>query len=119
LLNILILYYGAERAAEQLRFERKRSDILILVFTLTAVRCTLTTGTNAMSYSSAATAVAYSPGTRTERDDLISHLLPVDAWTTVMRLRFLPLSYLMSGKVEWDPGIDQLLYVQSFIDEEE
>ena len=73
-----------------------------------------------MGYTSAATAIAYSPSSRTDPEgDPISHLVPRDAWETVIRFRFLPLSYLTSCNVEWDPGIDRLLYVQSFIDEEE
>jgi hypothetical protein len=73
-----------------------------------------------MGYTSAATAMAYSPSARMDPDvDPISHLVPRDSWETVIRFRFLPLSYLTNCNVEWDPGIDRLLYVQSFIDEEE
>jgi hypothetical protein len=74
----------------------------------------------AMGMTSAATRVAYSPSSRTESDgDLISHLVPAEAWDTVIRFRFVPFSYLTNCKVEWDPGIDRLLYVLSFLDEEE
>lgn len=70
-----------------------------------------------MGYSSAAAALAYSPGSRMEPHDLITHLAPGDM--DVIRLRFLPLSYLTCSSIEWDRGIDQLVYVQSLIDEEE
>jgi len=73
-----------------------------------------------MADVSAATAVAYSPSSRLMPEgDPIAHLAP-EPWETVVRLRFVPLSYLnLTCDVELDRGLDRLLYFQSFIDEEE
>jgi len=51
--------------------------------------------------------------------DPIAHLAP-EAWENVVRLRFVPLSYLrLTCDVQLDRGLDRLLYFQSFIDEED
>ena len=73
-----------------------------------------------MANVGAATALAYSPSTRPMPDfDPIAHLAP-EAWESVMRIRFVPLSYLkLTCDVELDRGLDRLLYFQSFIDEED
>ena len=73
-----------------------------------------------MGDSGAATAMAYSPGSRPmPSGDPIAHLAP-EAWETVLRLRFVPLSYLKATcDVQLDRGLDRLLYFQSFIDEED
>jgi len=68
----------------------------------------------------AARAVAYSPGSQAMSDsDPIAHLAP-EARENVVRLRFVPLSYLKrASDVQLDRGLDRLLYFQSLIDEEE
>ncbi len=77
-------------------------------------------GVIAMGSFGAATAVAFSPGSRPMLDcDPIAHLAP-EAWENVVRLRFVPLSYLtLTCDVQLDRGLDRLLYFQSFIDEED
>ncbi len=73
-----------------------------------------------MGDSSAATAAAYSLSSRPlPESDPIAHLAP-EAWETVVRLRYVPLSYLkLACDAQLDRGLDRLLYFQSFIDEEE
>ena len=73
-----------------------------------------------MGNCGAATALAYSPGSQTMSDcDPIAHLAP-EPWENVVRLRFVPLSYLrLASDVQLDRGLDRLLYFQSLIDEEE
>jgi len=73
-----------------------------------------------MGDSGVATAMAYSPSSRPMPDrDPIAHLAP-EAWENVVRLRFVPLSYLrLTCDVQLDRGLDRLLYFQSFIDEED
>lgn len=43
-------------------------------------------------------------------------------WTvfedTVQQFRFLPESYLAAVGTEWDPGLDQLVYLRMFIEAE-
>ena len=39
-------------------------------------------------------------------------------WHTIHQFRFLPESYLASLGAEWDPGLDQLVYLRLFIEEE-
>jgi len=73
-----------------------------------------------MGNCAAATAVAYSPSSQPGSDcDPIAHLAP-EAGENMVRLRFVPLSYLKrASDVQLDRGLDRLLYFQSFIDEEE
>jgi hypothetical protein len=39
-------------------------------------------------------------------------------WHTVQQFRFLPESYLAAVGAEWDPGLDQLVYLRMFIEDE-
>ncbi|HUJ23627.1 MAG TPA: hypothetical protein VLX58_18970 [Bryobacteraceae bacterium] len=67
------------------------------------------------------TAMALSPSITPQampEGDLISHLKPA-GWDAIVRFRFIPLSYLASCNIDWDPGIDRFIYLQSFIDEDE
>ena len=68
----------------------------------------------------AATRMAYSPSSPPMPDaDPIAHLAR-EAWETVVRLRFVPLSYLATTcDPHVDRGIERLLYFQSFIEEED
>jgi len=68
----------------------------------------------------AAVKMAYAPSSRPVPDvDPIAHL-PREAWEPVVRLRFVPLSYFVStGNLDVDRGIERLLYVQSFIEEDD
>ena len=73
-----------------------------------------------MGDSGAATAMANAPNSGPIPDvDPIAHLVP-EAWETVVRLRFVPLSYLQTiCDVQIDRGLDRLLYFQSLIEEED
>jgi hypothetical protein len=42
----------------------------------------------------------------------------LENWHTIRQFRFLPESYLASVGAEWDPGLDQLVYLRMFIEEE-
>lgn len=90
------------------------------LFTPANFSCILSSGINAMGDFGAATQMAYSPSSRPMPDgDLIAHLVP-EAWETVVRLRFVPLSYLKTAcDIQLDRGVERLLYLQSFIDEDE
>jgi hypothetical protein len=39
-------------------------------------------------------------------------------WQAVQQFRFLPESYLAAVGAEWDPGLEKLVYLRMFVEEE-
>ncbi len=71
-------------------------------------------------FSAAGTAVAFAPVSGPALQwDTISHFAPPEGLDFTRRFRFVPLSCLVNCSTEWDAGIDSVVYLQSFIEEEE
>jgi hypothetical protein len=70
-------------------------------------------------FSAAATAAAFAPAPGlTSEYDLLSRLAPPEGCDTTQRFRFVPPTCLVNCNTEWDSGIDCVVYLQSFIEEE-
>ena len=70
-------------------------------------------------YSATATALAYSQSwSLAPQADPIAHLAPPEGGHAIGRFQFVPFSCLVKCNVEWDAGIERLVYLQSFIEEE-
>jgi len=71
-------------------------------------------------FSAAAAAVAFAPAPEAAPvRDLISHLAPPEGWDSTQRFRFVPPTCLVNCNTEWDAGIESVVYLQSFIEEDE
>lgn len=72
------------------------------------------------AFSPSAAAVAYAPPkSSTPECELVSLAGLPEAWVVVRQFRFVPLSYLTDHcNLDWDHGIDHLLYLQGLIDED-
>jgi hypothetical protein len=72
------------------------------------------------AFSPSAAAIARAPAKYSLLESEFVSLFGLpEAWVTVRQFRFVPLSYLTNHcSLDWDHGIDHLLYLQGLIDED-